>query len=279
MSDRRDAIGFSAPPLVRACVEAVARLGRPVFAVGGSIRDAALGLPIEDWDFASAARPDAVAAQLREFGPTDALPELGRVRVVAGGEELVMTTVREEGDYGDDRRPGWLRFVDEPERDALRRDFSVNAIYVDAIGGDVIDPTGGRDDLLARRLRLIGDPEQRLSEDPLRALRALRFEASRALTPTAATVAALASTAAKVARLRPERRLDELRRTFRAPAAAVAVRRLVDSGLLGHAIAALRGDDERVRLRALPVLVALRAEAMPATERELLHWAALLGDP
>jgi tRNA nucleotidyltransferase/poly(A) polymerase len=266
--------GFELPERIAAAATAVAEAtGAPVLAVGGAVRDGLLGLEPEDFDFACGAPPAAIAAALCGFGALDVVAELGRVALGIDGREVVFTTFRVEGDYGDDRRPRAVRFVDRAEDDAARRDFTVNAIYVPIDGSAVLDPCGGLADLAARRLRVIGDPLARLAEDPLRILRALRFEASRGLRPTAATAAALAACAPRCAALAAERRFDEVHRALGAAGAARAVERLLDLGALGFVLPGLGGAEHRIRTRALPLIAAA------GTADEVGAWAALLGDP
>ena len=91
-------------------------------------------------------------------------------------EIIEVATFRADGSYADGRRPDGVRFTDDRE-DALRRDFTVNGLFEDPETGEVIDHVGGRADLAAGILRAIGDPDERLREDRLRALRAARFAA------------------------------------------------------------------------------------------------------
>lgn len=268
------AVVLDLPHEVEEVVRGVQRSGSPVFAVGGVVRDALLGIAIDDWDFATAVRPDVLAATLGAYGEPHTVARLGRVAVDVAGFEVVFTTFREEADYGPDRRPGTVRFVDSPEQDAVRRDFTTNAVYVEIGSGAVTDPTGGLGDLRARRLRTIGDPRVRFAEDPLRILRGVRFESSRGLRPTATTAAAMAEMAPRCARLTAERRFGELHRALVEPGAAGAVLRLLDLGVLGHVLPELRGDEPRVREEAVPLLAQCDGDPDGASA-----WAALLGAP
>ena len=90
------------------------------------------------------------------------------------GQEADITTLREEGEYLDGRHPSFIRFVTDLETDSKRRDFTVNALYIDP-QGKVTDYHGGLEDLKMKVLRFIGDPVTRIQEDPLRILRAERF--------------------------------------------------------------------------------------------------------
>ncbi|MBK8976828.1 MAG: CCA tRNA nucleotidyltransferase [Planctomycetes bacterium] len=211
--DRPQRLELELPDLVRDAVEALRARGGRVWLVGGSVRDALLGLPVSDWDLTTDLAPAAAAAGLRAVLPERGRSEedeLGVVRFAdRAGLELSVSTLRVERAYGPDRRPRRVTFVTEPARDAMRRDFTVNAIYAALPDGALLDPCGGLPDLVARRLRTVGEPAGRFREDPLRILRALRFAVARGLTIEPATAAALSELAPRVADLSGERRLDE----------------------------------------------------------------------
>ena len=98
----------------------------------------------------------------------------GSVHVKVDGVKTDVTTLRVEEDYEDFRHPGKIRFVKTIKEDYVRRDFTINAIYIDK-DFKIIDPSNGMDDLKAKLIRFIGDPEKRIKEDPLRIIRAIRF--------------------------------------------------------------------------------------------------------
>jgi len=144
--------------------------GHAAYAVGGCVRNAALGEVVTDVDIATSARPEQVIA-LAEAANLRAVPTglaHGTVTLVVDGEGFEVTTFRR--DVATDGRHAEVAFSDRMEDDAARRDFTMNALYADA-AGHVLDPLGGMDDLRARRLRFVGDPAQRIAEDYLRILR------------------------------------------------------------------------------------------------------------
>ncbi|MDA0373536.1 MAG: hypothetical protein O2865_07100 [Planctomycetota bacterium] len=250
------------PSDVAACVDAVAELGSPVFAVGGAVRDRLLGLPVDDFDFATAAHPSEVSDALVSHGRSvDVDPGLGRVATQAAGGEVVFTTFRREADYGRDRRPRVVAFVTSPEDDAARRDFTINAIYQDVSVGDLVDPVSGLCDLEARVLRVIGAPRDRLAEDPLRVLRGVRFAASRGLRICPVTYAAIVEATPRVGALSGARRFEEVDQMLVGFGAARAVELLLDLGALGVLSPALRGQDSRVRAELVPFLDGMGARA------------------
>lgn len=146
--------------------------GFPLFIVGGTSRDLLLGERPSDFDFVTSATPDQERLFLPEADYSFA--KFGSIKLKANGVEVDITTFREEGEYKDFRHPSYIRFIDSPERDSMRRDFTINALYMDK-DGNVLDFHNGLQDLRGRLIRFIGDPRARIEEDPLRILRAERF--------------------------------------------------------------------------------------------------------
>ncbi|QGM45027.1 CCA tRNA nucleotidyltransferase [Methylocystis heyeri] len=145
--------------------------------VGGAVRDALLGLAPHEIDVATTALPDSVMAAARraclKFAPTGLAH--GTVTIVVEGTPYEVTTLRHDVEtYG---RAAKVRFGADFEEDALRRDFTVNALSLSP-DGRLYDYTGGVADLERRRIRFIGDPQKRIAEDYLRILRFFRFHAS-----------------------------------------------------------------------------------------------------
>lgn len=142
-----------------------------VFA-GGCVRDALLGVNPKDFDIATSARPEQVEKIFEKV--IDVGRAFGVMLVVQPSGTYEVASFRSDGDYEDGRRPNSIAFSSLKE-DALRRDFTVNAMYFDAVKERLIDEVGGQADLKARCLRTVGDPSKRFKEDHLRILRALRF--------------------------------------------------------------------------------------------------------
>jgi poly(A) polymerase len=164
-------------PQERAGLEIARRLraaGHETYWAGGWTRDYLLGLPPADVDIATGARPEDIARLFEKTVFVGA--KFGVCRVTLEGATLEAATFRREGAYSDHRRPDSVEFA-TAEEDARRRDFTINAIFYDPLDGALIDWTGGRADLQARRLRCVGDPDRRFAEDALRILRAIRFAA------------------------------------------------------------------------------------------------------
>ena len=147
--------------------------GFNLFLVGGTVRDYLLGKELTDMDAVSDATPEEIISFLPNVDDTFA--HLGSLKYKnENGLKFDITTLREESRYLDSRHPSQIKFVKDLSKDYLRRDFTINALYMDT-ELNVIDYCGGQKDLENRLLRMVGSPDQRLKEDPLRILRAIRF--------------------------------------------------------------------------------------------------------
>ena len=160
-----------------ACVfAALAAPGVETRAVGGAVRNTLLGLKVTEIDLATTALPEQVMTLARKAG-LKAVPtgiEHGTVTVIADGVPFEVTTLRRDVEtFG---RHATIAFTDNWEEDARRRDFTINALYAGS-DGTVFDPLSGYADLVAGRVRFIGDAEARIKEDYLRILRFFRFNA------------------------------------------------------------------------------------------------------
>jgi tRNA nucleotidyltransferase/poly(A) polymerase len=147
--------------------------GFSLYVIGGTSRDILLGIDPADFDYVTDATPE----DEKKFLP-DARYEFARfgsVKIFKEGVEIDITTLREEGEYRDFRHPSYVKFIKSPEIDSRRRDFTINALYIDK-DENVLDFHGGLEDLQKKRIRFIGDPDLRIKEDPLRILRAYRFQ-------------------------------------------------------------------------------------------------------
>jgi tRNA nucleotidyltransferase (CCA-adding enzyme) len=216
-----------------AVVATAARLrdaGRRAWLVGGGVRDVLRGTAANDWDLATEARPDELMRLFPKAVPTGL--QHGTVTVVDGGAHYEVTTLRGETTYSDGRRPDAVHFVDDITADLARRDFTVNAIAVDAGTGAVIDPFGGLRDLGTRTLRAVGEPRERFAEDGLRALRAARFCATLAFEIEPATLAAIGPSLDTFRKVSPERVRDEWMKAMRAQAPSRAFEVMRTTGML-----------------------------------------------
>lgn len=143
-----------------------------LFMIGSTSRDYLLNNEINDYDFVTDATPEEV----KKFLDVDmTFAKFGSVKYYLNDNKIDIITLREEGDYEDKRHPSYIKFIKDINVDYKRRDFTINAIYIDEnyVVQDVSKT--GEEDLFNKRLRFIGEPEKRIKEDPLRILRAKRF--------------------------------------------------------------------------------------------------------
>ncbi|MEN5177911.1 CCA tRNA nucleotidyltransferase [Brevundimonas diminuta] len=244
--------------------------------VGGCVRNAVLGAPIDDVDIATVLTPEAVVRALKAAGlksvPTGM--EHGTVTAISERQPFEITTLRR--DVSTDGRRATVAFTDDWAEDAARRDFRLNALYADA-DGLILDPTGaGYEDALAGRIVFVGEPEQRIREDYLRILRFYRFFAWYGRgAPDAAAVEASAALAEGVERLSAERVSKELLKLLAAPDPRAAVRLMDQAGVLGRVMPqpkSLTLFEAMVGVSTDPVL---RLSALLPEDAEAVRAAAL----
>lgn len=221
-------------PNVRAALAALSGPDAQTRIVGGCVRDALLGRAAADIDLATTLLPEAVMERARAAG-LKAVPtgiEHGTITLIAAGEPIEVTTLRE--DVETDGRHAVVRFGGDFAQDAERRDFTVNALSLDA-EGRLHDTTGGVADLAAGRVRFIGDPAARIREDALRILRFFRFHARFGHgAPDAPALAACVAARDSLDRLSRERVRAEFLKLLAAPGARAMVATLGETGLLAR---------------------------------------------
>jgi poly(A) polymerase len=221
-------------PRTRAVTDLLRRAGHRALFVGGCVRNALLGHPVADVDIATDAPPDAVTA-LAEAAGIRAVPTgiaHGTVTLVRGGRPFEVTTFRR--DVATTGRHATVAFSGDIATDAARRDFTMNALYAEP-DGTVVDPLGGLADLVAGRVRFVGDPARRIAEDFLRILRFFRFHAwygDAAAGLDAAGLAACADGRDGLAQLSRERVGGEMTRLLAAPDPAQAIGAMDGAGIL-----------------------------------------------
>lgn len=145
-----------------------------IYLAGGSVRDYLLYGEFDDFDFATPCAP-VIVTTILDLDKYDKYSfKFGTVKAEYLGQEIQITTFRKEGEYLDSRHPSSIKFIKNIEIDSLRRDFTINAMYLD-YSGQVLDFHKGLDDLENRIIRTVGNPRDRIKEDPTRILRAIRF--------------------------------------------------------------------------------------------------------
>lgn len=200
--------------------------------VGGCVRDAILGRDIADVDIATAEPPTRVVRLLKDAG-IQVIPfglDHGSVLAVQPNMTYHITTLRADLEtYG---RHARVDFIDDWQEDAIRRDFTMNALYAD-LDGTFYDPAGGVEDIMAGRVRFIGDPLERIHEDYLRVLRFFRFQAYYGLEPpTEEHLAACQQAASHLRQLSGERVWYELKRLLLSDNPVPALKSMEKYGIL-----------------------------------------------
>lgn len=198
-------------PKRRVAAEIVQRLREAGFAaylVGGCVRDIVMGREPKDYDVATSALPD----QVLEMFP-DSLTvgvQFGVVIVPREEGNVEVATFRRDGRYADGRHPVRVEYSKSAEEDVRRRDFTINGLLYDPAEDKVIDHVGGQADIRAGRIRTVGDPRQRFSEDRLRMLRAVRFAARFNFELDPAAAEAIRELAGEIGWVSAERTRDEI---------------------------------------------------------------------
>jgi poly(A) polymerase len=206
--------------------------GFELYLVGGSVRDAFLGRPIEDLDFTTNARPEEISQILK--GWADNLYKVGEafgtIAAIKGDTLVEVTTFRDEVYRNHSRKPQ-VTYSDTVATDLSRRDFTINAIAVRLPSIEVVDPHGGLTDLGLQVLRTPMDPEVSFSDDPLRMLRLFRFQATIGFTPDEACLRAVREMGDRLQIVSAERIRDELSKLLTADAPGEALLAVVEAGL------------------------------------------------
>ena len=219
--------------------------GFQAYWAGGCVRDMLLGKHPKDYDIVTDATPDQIEELFEKTYPVG--KEFGVILVHEEGHNFEVATFRSDAGYSDGRRPDYVTFSD-PKEDALRRDLTINALYYDPIEEKVIDFVGGQEDLNEHLIRFVGDPEERILEDYLRLLRAVRFKATLDFQWHPDTYQALKKHAGKAGNVSAERIREELNKIMMSDFAVQAFWELHELGMLEE---------------ILPELEAMRGVAQP----------------
>jgi len=243
--------------------------GEETRVVGGAVRNALLGEPVAEVDLASTAAPEEIIrrAKAAGFHPVPTGIEHGTVTVVIHGKPFEVTTLRE--DVETDGRHAKVRFGRDWQRDAERRDFTINGLSLKR-DGTVVDFVGGLPDLKARRVRFIGEPETRIREDYLRVLRFFRFHAGYGEgLPDRAALSACIRARDELAALSRERIRAELLKLLMAKHAVPVLATMSEVGILGQV------------LGGIPLLASysnlVKAEAAAKLPRDAIRHLGALG--
>jgi poly(A) polymerase len=248
-------------------VRTLREAGHEAYWAGGCVRDQLLGREPKDYDIASDAQPRQVR---KIFGHRRTLAlgaSFGVVTIIGpkGAGQIEVATFREDAGYSDGRHPDGVRYSTAKE-DASRRDFTINGLFYDPIEEQVIDFVGGQEDLRLGRIRAIGNPVERFTEDKLRMLRALRFTITYDFHLEPQTFEAVRQMANQIQVVSPERISAEMRQVLTDPRRAAGVRLLIDSGLGAAILPEVREadpPDSQKITRTLEVLERLHGPQFP----------------
>jgi len=221
--------------------------GFRAYFAGGAVRDMIMGVESGDYDIATDASPEEVAALFTRVVPVG--KRFGVSLVVLGGKSYEVAQFRTDGVYTDGRRPEKVEPSNELE-DVRRRDFTINALMYDPVEERILDPVGGRRDIERRIIRTVGDPGERFAEDKLRILRAVRFAARFGFTIEPETMRALKTHGPGIHEVSAERIGEELAKMFTGPHPDRALALLDETGLLDvllPEVAAMKGVRQPVR--------------------------------
>ena len=272
MADQAELRLLHPPRPVLEIADRLEQAGHETWCVGGAVRDALLGHPHLDWDLATAATPEEVRAL---FGHRRTIPvgiEFGTVGVLDDQKTLhEVTTFRR--DVRTDGRHAEVEFGVSLDDDLARRDFTINAIAYSPRRHRLHDPFQGREDLKRKLVRAVGDPDERMREDRLRVLRAIRFASRFDFDIDPATWQAMVASAPHLGRLSPERVKQELEKTMeQVLRPGIALRRWREAGALAVLVPALAGVSDET-LRSLDCLV---RPGLPQRPNRRIHRMATL---
>src|ERR1700680_2691159 len=256
--------------------------GFKAYLVGGCVRDLLLGREPEDYDVATDAHP----ARVQELFPSsvDVGARFGVILVVENSSQVEVARFRSDVGYSVGRHPERGEYSNSPEEDVRRRDFTINGLMMDVQTQQILDFVGGREDLLERIVRAIGEPDLRFCEDRLRMVRAVRFAARFGYVVEPATFQAIVTAAPHITAVSAERLRDEITKLLTEGAAGRAFELLDQTGLLKAAlpeIAAMKGVAQPPEFHPegdVWVHTLLMLEKLPAGAPATLAWGVLLHD-
>jgi tRNA nucleotidyltransferase (CCA-adding enzyme) len=210
------------------------KAGFEAYWVGGTVRDLITGRQTDNADIATNALPDEVERILSDNGISvkPVGKKFGTILVIYKGQVIEVTTFRAEGRYSDKRHPDKVTFIKDALVDSQRRDFTINALYFNPTTAELLDPTGGQKDLKAKLIRFVGNPKDRIDEDSLRMLRAVRFATQLNFKIEKNSFAAIKTRSKFINRVSGERIKQELDKILLSQNKVKGLRLLDETGLL-----------------------------------------------
>lgn len=206
--------------------------GFETYLVGGAVRDKLLGKNIHDIDLTTRARPNDIMRIFSDLKLIDIGKKFGTIKVIYKSEEFEITSFRSESTYKDRRHPEKISFSDSIEEDLKRRDFTINAMA--QRNGKLIDLFGGKKDLQNKLIRAVGNPYERIREDYLRAIRAVRFATILDFEIESELKKAISQMASHIEDISNERIKDEVDKILLADNPSRGIRLLDDLNILEY---------------------------------------------
>ena len=265
----------------REIVKKLQERGFEAYFAGGCVRDMLLGIEPLDIDIATSARPDEIEKIFEKTIPVG--KQYGIIVVNMAGHNFEVATFRKEGGYFDARHPTHVTFSKAKE-DAQRRDFTINGIFYDPIKNKIIDLVGGVEDIKKKTIRFIGDPKERIEEDNLRLVRAIRFKITLGFQYAQTTYDAVRKYSYLIKNVSSERIKDELDKIMASPNRSQGLIELSESGLLSYIlpeVEALKGVPQPPEFHLegdVFVHTYLALKSLPPKAPSHLGWAVLLHD-
>lgn len=200
------------------------------FIAGGFVRDSILGRESKDIDLVTNAIPEQIEELFERTIPLGR--SFGVITVQMNNEQFEVATLRKDSVKSDGRRPESVEFTADLFADASRRDFTINAMFMNPLTGEIIDLVGGKDDLLNHRLRTVGNARERFQEDHLRMLRAIRFGVTHNLAVNDNLLIVIRDNADLIIKISAERVREELMKILAHPSASLGIRMMHWTGIL-----------------------------------------------
>ncbi len=262
-------------------IKKLKKVGYDAYWAGGCVRDILMHREPKDYDIVTSARPEEIQKLLKDT--IEVGKQFGVMIAKVGKYHFEIATFRSEGKYSDARRPDKVFWSDARE-DAKRRDFTINGMFYDPINKKVIDYVSGQEDIKNRIIRFIGNPNDRIKEDYLRLLRAIRFKNTLKFKYDKRTWEAICSNAYRIEKVSKERIADEINKMFVDKHRAQVLDDLSESGLLKFILPEIermkgvRQPDKFHKEGDVYVHSLQCLKSLPDNTPLILVWAVLLHD-
>ena len=240
-------IKINIPDYALCIMERLWAAGEEAYIVGGSLRDALIGITPHDYDMTTSALPSKTAELFSDLRVIETGLKHGTITVISQGHPIEITTFRVDGSYLDSRHPDSVSFTRSVGEDLARRDFTVNAMAYDPRGA-LIDLFGGREDILKKRIKAVGEPHKRFEEDALRIMRAFRFSAQLGFEIEQGTLKAAFDCKERLENISRERIGSEFLRLICSKYPEKPLMQMIELGIMPFVIGELELDKRAVQL-------------------------------